>query len=187
MRLSSPPTPAVSTARLASLGATLLLATALAGCSKPAPAPPPAPAPVPMAQMDPVPTARACAKPEEKEAFDVPGLKTRLMVAALACGEEDKYNAFIKRNRPVLVTQDAKLTNYFNRAYGRGKQGQTEMDSYKTELANVQQQRRSRDAAFCQVSNALFGEALAAKSPADIGPLASSAPIDQPLMVSTCN
>ena len=188
MRLSlSTPPAALARAinRWPALGATAL-ALALAGCSKPPPPPAPAP-PAPVVKMDPVPTAKTCAKPAEKQSFAVTGLKTRLMVAALTCGSEDQYNAFINRNRSALVKQDANLSTYFVRAYGRGKASQSQMDSYKTDLANVQQQRQSRDPQFCQVSAALFGEALAPKTPVDIGPLASNAPIDQPMTITTCN
>ena len=157
------------------------LVLALAGCSK---APPP---PAPGVMMDPVPTAKICAKPAEKQAFDVTGLKTRLMVAALSCGSEDQYNAFVRRNQKALVKQDDNLASYFTRAYGRGKAGQSHMDAYKTDLANVQQQRRSRDPEFCKVSATLFGEALAPQKQVDIGPIASNAPIDQPMTVTTCN
>lgn len=166
----------------------LLAALALFGCGEKAPPPaPPAPAPAPLADLGPVPVAKACAKPAEKEAFDVTGLKTRLMVAALSCGAEQKYNAFVRYNRSNLVHQDAMLSAYFNRAYGRGRAGQTHLDSYKTDLANVQQQERSRDAAFCASSDSLFDQAMTGKGKDSIGALASATPIAQPVIVPSCN
>lgn len=174
-------------ARFAPYQLALLLGLGLAGCSHPAPPPPAPPAPSPLAALGPVPVAKACAKPAEKTAFDVTGLKTRLMVAALVCGAEDKYNVFIRRNRHELVTQEARLSSYFHRAYGRGNKGQTRLDSYKTELANVQQQERSRDAQFCATSDSLFGELTSKKGGSDIGVLASHVPIAQPVIVRTCN
>ncbi|HTN09532.1 MAG TPA: hypothetical protein VL154_00995 [Acetobacteraceae bacterium] len=195
MRLSLSPRPAVQ-ARIAHrarptgsgvAGASILaLLLALSACSK-APPPPPPPPPAPVVSMDPVPPAKICAKPDEKQAFDVTGLKTRLMVAAIVCGSSDQYNAFIRRNRADLVQQDRDLQRYFNRAYGGGRAAQSHMDAYKTDLANVQQQRRSRDPQFCQGSTALFGALAAAKTPGAVGPVASSAGIDQPMVVSTCN
>jgi hypothetical protein len=188
MRPSLPPSPPVVPARSARHMFTLLLALGVAACSQPAPPPaPPAPAPAPLAAMDPVPVAKACAKPDEKEAFDVTGLKTHLMIAALACGSVDKYNTFVLHNRPALVKQDAKLAAYFSRAFGRGKVGQDHLDSYKTDLANVQQQQRSRDAQFCATSDSLFGQAMAGSNSADIGVLATSTPIAQPVFVPSCN
>lgn len=166
----------------------LLAALALFGCSKPAPPPaPPAPAPAPLADLGPVPVAKACAKPAEKEAFDVTGLKTRLMVAALSCGSEAKYNAFMRYNHRNLVRQEERLSEYFTRAYGRGRAGQSHLDSYKTDLANVQQQERSRDAAFCATSDSLFSKAMTGKGDDTIGVLASSTPIAQPVIVPSCN
>lgn len=190
MRLSLSPRPVPKArsfrhARLA--GASALAALlALSACSKAPPPPPPAP-PTPVVMMDPVPPAKICAKKDEKQAFDVTGLKTRLMVAAIVCGSEDQYNTFIKRNRTDLVKQDRDLEQYFIRAYGRGRTAQSHMDSYKTDLANVQQQRRSRDPQFCTGSTALFGALAAAKSTDGIGPVASNAGIDQPMVLSTCN
>jgi hypothetical protein len=171
-------------ARLAGTGALGLL-LALSACNRTPPPPPPPPAPV--VRMDPVPPAKICAKKDEKQAFDVTGLKTRLMVAAIVCGSTDDYNAFVKRNRTNLVAQDKDLHHYFIRAYGGGRAAQSHMDSYKTDLANVQQQRRSRDPQFCQGSAALFGAVAAAKPPDGLGSVASGAGIDQPIIVSTCN
>jgi hypothetical protein len=159
---------------------------ALSACSK-APPPPAAAVPTPVVMMEPVPPAKICAKKDEKEAFDVTGLKTRLMVAAIICGSSDQYNAFIRHNRSDLIQQDKDLQKYFIRAYGGSRAAQSNMDSYKTDLANVQQQRHSRDPQFCQGSAALFQAALATKTPADIGPVASNAAVDQPLVISTCN
>lgn len=164
----------------------LAVLLALSACDKPPPPPPPRPA-TPVVMMDPVPPAKICAKKDEKEAFDVTGLKTRLMVAALVCNSTDQYNAFVRHNRSDLIKQDQDLERYFIRAYGRGRNAQSHMDSYKTDLANVQQQRHSRDPQFCQGSAVLFGAALTTKTPAEIGPVAGKAAVDQPIIVSTCN
>lgn len=163
---------------------TIAALLALGGCSKSSP-PAPAPAPTPVVRMDPVPPAKICARKDEKQAFDVTGLKTRLMVAAIVCGSSDQYNTFVRRNRSDLVTQDKDLHKYFVRAYG--KTAQTQMDSYKTDLANVQQQRHERDPQFCAASTALFQTLEDPKKPAAVGPVASAAGIDQPIAVSTCN
>lgn len=195
MRLSFKPSASAHPARvtsramppLAAFGLAASLAASLAACSHAPPPAPPAPAPAPVVDLGPIPVAKACAKPDEKAAFDVTGLKTRLMVAALSCGSEAKYNTFMRDNKRDLVRQEGKLSEYFSRAYGRGRVGQTQLDSYKTELANVQQQVRSRDGQFCALSDSLFDKAITGKGADRISVLASSTPIAQPVIVPTCN
>ncbi len=115
----------------------VLLAVALFGCAeKPAPAPvavfvPPTPVP-------PTEHAAACVRPPEKAAFDVANLKSQLMVTAISCGGEDKYNAFVVRYRPELIGEEKSLNSFFGRAYGR--RAQQEHDDFITQLANSQSQ-----------------------------------------------
>jgi hypothetical protein len=179
--------PMESRMRLRPLAAiAMLLAAGLAGCSKPPPPPPP-PAPPPPAPVaeEPVPDAPYCAKPEEKTAFDIAALKTRLMVAALACGDSDKYNAFIMQNRPGLVAQEKTLATWFARNYG--KKAADEHDDYITALANAQSLHRIRDAAkFCTESEALFGQIATVKAAPDLVLLATSTTLTQPMNVHTC-
>ena len=161
----------------------IMLAAILFGCSKEAPAPARLP-PVAIAEEE-VPDAKFCARAPEKTAIDVAGLKTRLMVAALSCGGTDKYNEFITKNRPVLVAQEKALSSYFSRNYGR--RGQAEQDDYITALANMQSQRRTRDAAtFCEQATALFSDVGAIKGATELPPLASARKISQPMTVSEC-
>ena len=41
----------------------------------------------------------ACAPPSEREALDVAGLKSFLMVVTLTCNNDDQYNAFVNKFR----------------------------------------------------------------------------------------
>jgi hypothetical protein len=163
----------------------LMLAVVLFGCSKGAP---PAPAQLPPAPVaeEVVPDARFCARPPEKTALEMAGLKSRLMVAALSCGGTEKYNEFITKNRPALVAQEKALASYFSRNYGR--RGQSEQDDYITALANMQSQRRTRDAAtFCEQAAILFSDVGAIKGSAELPPLASARKISQPMNVTECS
>lgn len=161
----------------------IMFVAILFGCAKETPAPVRLP-PAPIAE-EVVPEARYCARPPEKTAIDVAGLKSRLMVAALSCGGTDKYNEFITRNRPVLVAQEKALDGYFSRNYGR--RGQAEHDDYITALANMQSQRRTRDAAtFCEQATTLFSDVGAIKGATELPPLASARKISQPMTVSEC-
>lgn len=159
-----------------------LLALGLTQC---APAPPAAPAEPPIVAEEPVPDAQFCARPAEKQAFQVAALKSRLMVTALACDSSEKYNAFITANRPVLLPQEKALSGYFQRHYGR--RGQTEHDEYITNLANAQSRRRIIDnARFCRDGQLLYADVAALKSPTEVPGLAASRTISQPFNVKEC-
>jgi hypothetical protein len=49
------------------------------------------------------PKAAPCTSAANIEALNVRALQTELMVGALACGERERYNAFIRARQPELV------------------------------------------------------------------------------------
>jgi hypothetical protein len=163
----------------------LLLAVGLVGCS-----PPKKPAPVPVAFVPPAPVpptqqAPMCARPPEKVAFDVAGLKSQLMVTALSCDSQDKYNAFITRYRADLVGDEKSLNGFFARAYGR--RAQQEHDDYITQLANAQSDLRIKSGTeFCHFSTPLLDEVLALQSSSDLPAFAANKPIQQSLALQEC-
>ncbi|MCC6718159.1 MAG: hypothetical protein IT555_09750 [Acetobacteraceae bacterium] len=166
---------------LACLLALGLIPIGLTGCTPPN-TPPGEP---PIVAEEPVPDAQYCARPPEKEAFQVAALKSRLMVTALACDSSEKYNAFINANRAVLVPQEKTLSSYFARYYGR--RAQTEHDEYITNLANAQSRRRIIDNyRFCRDGQQLYADAAAIKSPNDVTVLAATRTISQPYNVKVC-
>ena len=77
-----------------------------------------------------------CSSAAEQSAFDVGALKSELSVLAVACADEDDYNAFVNRDRTELVHADAVVNGWFKRTFGRT--AQTRYDSYITLLANEQ-------------------------------------------------
>lgn len=163
--------------------AALLAVATLAGCAKPAPPPPPPPAPV---VEEVIPDAPFCAKPTEKVAFDVIALKTRLMIAALGCGNSDAYNGFVTKNRSALAGQEKALDSYFTRNYGN-KSGASAHDDFITQLANMQAQRRTRDTeAFCRETGGIFTETSGLKTTDDLTKLASAKSTPQPMKVAQC-
>ena len=109
-----------------------LLALGLTQCAPPPAAPPAEP---PVVAEEAVPDAAFCARPAEKQAFQVAALKSRLMVTALACDSSEKYNAFINANRTALLPQEKTLGGYFQRYYGR--RAQTEHDECRNKAAAV--------------------------------------------------
>jgi hypothetical protein len=159
-----------------------LLVLGLTQCAPPPPVPPPEP---PIVAEEPVPDSPFCARPAEKQAFQVAALKSRLMVTALACDSSEKYNAFITANRAALLPQERALGAYFQRHYGR--RAQTEHDEYITNLANAQSRRRIIDnARFCRDGQQLYADVAALKSPAEVAALAASRTISQPFNVKDC-
>ena len=132
-------------------------------------------------------SASQCA-PEraDTEAFNVTGLKSELMVTALSCNEQDKYNAFIAKFHPDLVAEEATLNHYFNRAFGRG--AQKAHDDYITQLANVQAEKGLQaGVAFCQQRMSMFDEVDALDNASDLDGYAHGKDIVQPADFQTCS
>lgn len=84
--------------------------------------------------------ASSCATPVEIRAFQTRMLQTDLMLAALACGESDRYNQFIRKYTPELTSGGDVMRGYFKRAYGA--QGATRMNAVMTQYANNASQDR---------------------------------------------
>jgi hypothetical protein len=89
-----------------------------------------------------------CVGSNDNTALDVAGLKTRLMVTALTCDANAKYNAFVTKYKAELASQDKALTEYFSRVHGRAAQARR--DDYVTQLANSESQDGVRQGTlFC--------------------------------------
>ncbi len=135
--------------------------------------------------LSPVANAQPCARPADKTAFDVAGLKSQLMVTALACDVRDRYNDFVLRFQPELMQQERALTAYFNRSFGR--RGQQEHDDYITSLANTQSEIGIKlGTSFCQQSVGLFDAVLALPHGATVASFAADRDFDQPITLVVC-
>jgi hypothetical protein len=157
------------------LGGTAVL---LAGCAhSPAPqaAIPPAPVghvypvaidvPPPVSQKIKFSTSEA---EQIQQAFNVVGLKSALMVAALSCNQQDKYDAFMTTFHPHILAEQHAMDAYFHKASGPFS-GQKMEDNFVTLLANNQSdQGIAEGSSFCLNSEAEFDAVLALKSPADL-------------------
>ncbi|MCB8873782.1 hypothetical protein [Acidisoma silvae] len=127
----------------------------------------------------------ACLKPIEGTAMNVAGLKSQLMVTALACDTRDRYNSFVMNFRPTLMKEDTALNSYFSHHYGRS--WRAEHDDYITQLANVQSDASIKQGTlFCQQNVALFGEVLALKTPKELLDFANDKPMVQPVNYDIC-
>ncbi len=157
-----------------------LIVLAFAGCSKPPPvvveAPPPPPAPVghifPTLVAVPAPTYRRihitpAQREQLQQAFNVIGLKSALMVGALSCNMQDRYDAFMTEFQPHILDEQHVMDAYFRRIGGH--YGQTREDTFVTLLANNDSVTGIAEGSiFCLNNAAEFNAVIALKTPADL-------------------
>jgi hypothetical protein len=132
--------------------------------------------------------AAPCVKPADIAAFNVIGLKSRLMVAALSCHADHAskdYAAFLARFHSGLQKRQRQLRAYFTRLHGR--RGEREREAYMTSLANAQSQLAvTQGRAFCDSSLLLFRQVLALGKGADLADFAASNGLIQPIALIAC-
>ncbi|MBS0959930.1 MULTISPECIES: hypothetical protein [Acetobacter] len=129
--------------------------------------------------------ANACGHSPAHEAFNVQALKSELMVTALSCSAQDKYNSFVAKFRGNLLEEEKKLNTYFRATYGRNAQRQH--DDYITQLANVQSEKGlSAGTIFCMQRVPMFDEVNALSSAADLAAYTDAKDITQPASFETC-
>jgi hypothetical protein len=126
-----------------------------------------------------------CTYEGDRKAFDIEGLKSELMVTALVCKDQDRYNDFMGRYKPDLVVQERALGAYFKRVNGRASQ--KAYDDYISNLANVQEQDGLKaGTAFCDNLPDLFDEVMALHNSDELDEFANSQAIVQPVAFQTC-
>ena len=126
-----------------------------------------------------------CVRSSDYPAFDITALKTKLMVTALTCGADEKYNAFVMKYRPELASQDKALSSYFARANGR--RARQQHDDYVTQLANSQSSTGLRQGSlYCGYNLSTFDEVMALRSGAELPDFAAGKSIMQPIPMAEC-
>lgn len=129
--------------------------------------------------------AEQCARPADRTAFDMQGLKSELMVTALSCGVQPRYNAFITRFRSDLGVEEKALNTYFSRSYGRS--GQKAHDDYVTQLANEQSSDGLKaGTAFCARNVGMFDEVQALRGASEVSSYVTGKDIIQPVSLQDC-
>lgn len=110
-------------------------------------------------------TAASAGSPRCESARDAVALKARavqteLMVGALSCGDQQRYNSFVRTFRGQIIAQGSSLRALFERAYGGG--GKRKLNDFVTRLANDAAMRsaNSKDT-FCASARLLMSTALA--------------------------
>nr|WP_245528503.1 hypothetical protein [Gluconobacter morbifer] len=129
--------------------------------------------------------AAQCGNSPAHEAFDVQGLKSELMVTALSCKAQDRYNAFVAKFRPALLDAEKRLDGYFRTTYGR--RAQAERDDYITQLADIQSLGGLKSGTvFCQQREAMFDEIDALETSSDLAHYAEAKDVAQPASYESC-
>jgi hypothetical protein len=130
-------------------------------------------------------TPSTCTQSADREAFDTEGLKSELMVTALTCKAQDKYNAFMRTYQPAVMAEEKDLNTYFKRAYG--KQFHKAYDEYISNLANVQSEAGIKSGtAFCDEFASMFDEVMSLHNATELADFARSQAIVQPITFETC-
>ncbi len=130
-------------------------------------------------------SAETCARPADKTAFDVAGLKSQLMVTAITCEATERYNAFILRYRPNLVAQEKVLNAYFSRSFG--KRAQSQHDDYITSLANSQSQNGLKSGTgFCNQNVSMFDDVMKLSGAGELTDYATGKAMPQPIVLVAC-
>ena len=129
--------------------------------------------------------AKPCAKPADVTAFDVAGLKSKLMVTALTCNQQDRYNDFVQRFRGELVAHERALHAYFARTFGG--RAQHEQDDYITSLANTQSEAGICDGSlYCERNAGLMDEVLSLPKDTTLTVYAAGRNLVQPVALLAC-
>jgi hypothetical protein len=116
--------------------------------------------------------AENCKTASDREIFELAALKSEVMVLATSCHEEERYNAFVQRFKPVLQANEHAFDAYFKRMFG--KSGQTEHDAYVTSLANAQSDVGLKEGTdFCPHTDAIFDEVMSVPSPQNLSEYAA--------------
>ena len=127
----------------------------------------------------------ACQFDGDRSAFDIEGLKSELMVTALVCKKQDRYNVFMSRYQPDVQRQEVVLAAYFKRSYG--KSNQKAYDEYITNLADVQEQDGLKaGTAFCDNLPAMFDEVMSLHDSSELLDYTHSKPMAQPMDFAMC-
>ncbi len=119
-------------------------------------------------------------------AFNLAGLKSELMVTALSCHTQDRYNQFVNRFRPILAESEKRLDSYFRRTFGN--QAQRKHDDYITQLADIQSLGGLKSGtAFCAQRVPMYDEVDALDdSNSDLAHYAEAKDIAQPASYESC-
>ncbi|MBK8175915.1 MAG: hypothetical protein IPK66_11800 [Rhodospirillales bacterium] len=115
--------------------------------------------------------AQMCATDGDLAALNVRVLQTEMMVAALSCGERQRYNTFVTDYQTVLTQRGRALQTMFVKTHGN--KAEPRLNAFITKLANdASKDVRLRGDTYCEFAAELFDEVLAG-GPANLNKVAS--------------
>ena len=118
--------------------------------------------------------AAQCAQTSEAGALRTRVIQSQAMVAALACGEQSRYNVFVDKFQKQLVAEGTTLRQFFARAYGQN--ATAKLNEFVTAMANRESSLSVADrATYCLRAAELF-EGLTAIGPEKLPDLVGSWP-----------
>jgi hypothetical protein len=101
--------------------------------------------------------AEFCAHPDDYLALNARHLQTELMVAALSCNANDRYNAFVTKFQTQLLLSNRQLVKFFSRRYGAS--GANRTNEFVTMIANQSSERSLADVGdFCAAADKTFDQ-----------------------------
>lgn len=120
-----------------------------------------------------------------QQAFNVVGLKSALMVAALSCNDQTQYDAFMHSFQPHVLEAQHTVDAYFHKASGPYS-GQKMEDAFITNLANNQSVSGiSQGQSFCLNSQAEFNAVMALKTNEQLDSFVTNQPPGPVVVAST--
>lgn len=108
-------------------------------------------------------------------------LKTDMMVAALTCHLQGRYNTAVLRFRPIMAGHDRALLGWFQEAFGTDP-GTERHDAYITDLANGRSQQARSMIGNCAQATRLFSGVLALRGQAQLDSYATKNLAEHPLV-----
>ncbi len=110
------------------------------------------------AMLAPMVAQASCATQAEAKAINLRALKSSLMVAALSCGQQSEYNAFIRKNQAMFSSDGQVVKGYFSRNYGSG--GEYQLNRFVTKMANdASNSSMGQDSeSYCAAMKETFGK-----------------------------
>ena len=113
---------------------------------------------------------------QAQQAFNVISLKSALMVAALSCADQPKYDAFMATFQPHILAAQHVMDAYFRKASGP-MSGQQMEDNFITLLANNQSiSGIAQGRIFCLNSAAEYGAVTGLKTPDELDRFVTNQP-----------
>ncbi len=130
--------------------------------------------------------ASYCAMPQEKQALDIRAMQAEMMVAAISCDQQKKYNAVLTKFEQSFANAGKAMKGYFIRNYHHNFENK--MNIFITEIANESSRvsLTQDEKSFCKSTAQLFDKILAGAAK-DIYKVASLGGFEKLHTIKSCS